>query len=214
MFLCRNKQKVVLAVALLFLVFSGAGAMRESLAAVEGKAFAQEDAFPDYPDDITRVYFLTDARELMALPFEVAVSSLTEKAATKSNLMGHVELKGERAETVITNPQPRFYVFVQEDVNPPPQFLIRLTDRKGARRFTAVTEKGKGGFSPLSTEAIKLHYRLLTRVPVSAGSGGAVIYVLYVELRAQGPLAPGEYAIVGNDLANTATFRIPAASDK
>jgi hypothetical protein len=187
--------------------------VRESIASVEGKSFAQEDAFPDYPDDITRVYFLTDAHALVALPFEVAVSSLPTKAATKSNLMGRVELKGERAATVITNPQPRFYVFVQEDVNPPPQFLIRLTRRKGARRFAAVTEKGKSGFLPLSTEAIKLHYRLLTRVPVSAGSGG-IIYVLYVELRVLSPLAPGEYAIVGNDLANTATFRIPAMPDK
>lgn len=212
MFLCRNKQKVVLVVALLLLVFSQAGVVRESIAYVERKAFAQEDAFPDYPDDITRVYFLTDAHELIALPFEAAVSSLPEKTATKSNVMGHVELKGERAVTVITNTQPRFYVFVQEAVDPPPQFLIRLTGRKGARRFTAVAEKGKGTFSPLSTEAVKLRYRLLTRVPVRAGAG--VIYVLYVELRAQGPLAPGEYAIVGNDLANTATFRIPAAPDK
>jgi hypothetical protein len=139
----RNYQKVVLLAALLLLVFSGAGVVvRESIALVEGKAFAQEEAFPDYPDDITRVYFLTDAHELMALPFEVAVSSLQEKARAKSNLMGHVELKGERAATVIRNPQPRFYVFVQEDVNPPPQFLIRLTGRKGARRFTAVAEKG------------------------------------------------------------------------
>jgi hypothetical protein len=209
----QNYQKVVLVVALLLLFFSAIGAVRESIASVEGKGFAQEEAFPDYPDDITRVYFLTDGHELIALPFEVAVSSLSEKGVTKSNLMGHVELKGERAETVITNPQPRFYVFVQEDVNPPPQFLIHLTGRKGARRFTGVTGKGKGEFSPLSTEAIKLGYRLLTRVPVSTDSG-AIIYVLYVELRVLSPLAPGEYAIVGNDLANTATFRIPAASDK
>jgi hypothetical protein len=208
----QNYQRLVLVGALLLLVFSPASAVWESIASVEGKAFAQEDAFPDYPDDITRVYFLTDAHALVALPFEAAVSSLPEKAATKSNVMGHVELKGERAATVITNTQPRFYVFVQEDVNPPPQFLIRLTGRKGARRFTAVSEKGKGVFSPVSTQAIKLHYRLLTRVPVKAGSG--VIYVLYVELRTKVPLAPGEYAIVGNDLANTATFRIPAVWDK
>jgi hypothetical protein len=35
-----------------------------------------------------------------------------------------------------------------------------------------------------------------------------VIFVNYMELRPQEPLPPGEYAIIGDSLADVATFRV------
>ncbi|HVS21157.1 MAG TPA: hypothetical protein VHD88_04875, partial [Pyrinomonadaceae bacterium] len=72
----------------------------------------------------------------------------------------------------------------------------------GARRVTAIAQRGLSGFAISSEEIVKPSVRVLTRV-----EGDQV----FLELRPRASLAPGEYAIIGDDLTRIATFRVAEA---
>jgi hypothetical protein len=119
----------------------------------------------------------------------------------KSDKISYVELKGESAATTINADEPRLYVFVPDNRDAHPPFLVRLTVKRGARRVTAMTQKGLRGYAVASEDIVKPHYRVLAR------DGGMV----YMEIRPREPLMTGEYAIVGTDLQRIATFRLALA---
>ena len=175
----------------------------DNVIALQSATTAQE-SFPAPPAERGSIYIVKEKNELVPLPFETGTTPLRVNDVASSNKTSYVELKGERAATVITNDAPRFYLFVPDQPNVHPPLLVRLTTRRGARRVRAMAQEGLRGFGIAAEEIIKPHYRALGR----PGDG-----MLYMEVRAREPLLPGEYAIVGTDLARIATFRVATASN-
>lgn len=176
-----------------------------------GHAHAQQ-TIPPVPQDIKVIYFTDAENKLLPLPFEEATASVPVQwnVAATSDRTGYVELKGEHSPFVITNADARFYLFVMEKSDVPPPFLVRLKQKKGARRIRAIVERGKPWFAPLEEEVVKPNYRVLETVGLQIPRG--ILPALYMEVRPQRPLSPGEYAFIGKGLATTSTFRIAATT--
>ncbi len=133
----------------------------------------------------------------------MGTTPLRPDVVAKSDKRSYIELKGERGATTIADAAPRFYLFVPDRAGEHPPFIVRLANKRGARRVTAMAQRGLRGFAIASEEIIKPHYRVL------AHDGGMV----YMEIRPREALLPGEYAIIGTDLTRIATFRVAAASN-
>lgn len=118
-----------------------------------------------------------------------------------------VNLKSPMAATVLMNNDPRFYVFIADQWDPPPHQLVRLTSRKSGRELTISVLKGRKGYAPFASDNVRLEYRLLERLRVEAGKN-RYLFVNYMQIRPVQRLAAGEYAIIGDSLADMATFRI------
>jgi hypothetical protein len=118
-----------------------------------------------------------------------------------------VDLKRPTAEIVLRSNDPRFYVFVADKWDPPPHQLVRLTRKKSGRQLTISVLKGRKGYAPFAIDNVRLEYRLLERLRVEAGKN-RYLFVNYMQIRPLQPLAPGEYAIIGDSLTDMATFRI------
>ncbi len=179
-----------------FFVMVGAGVFNSSFSHVQ-------NSFPPPPADHALVYVLDEKNALIALPFEVGQTPLDQAAVARSDKRGYVELKGERAASIIHNYEPRFFLFVKEGEHPP--FLVHLETRRGARRVAAFAQKGQRGFAIDSAQIIKPRINVLSRE-----AGG----LLYMEIIPRDWLMPGEYAFVGSDLRRIATFRVAAASNR
>ena len=104
--------------------------------------------------------------------------------------------------TVFKTSTPRVFLFTYERSGAHPPFLVWLTPRKGARRVTAIAQRGLIGFAISSEEIIKPTVRGLVK------DGDLV----FMEVRPRTSLIPGEYAIIGDDLARIATFRVITAA--
>jgi hypothetical protein len=163
-------------------------------------ASAQE-SFPAPPAERTLIYLADEKGSLSALAFEEGTTPLSIETAAKGDKRSFVEVKGERSSTVITNIEPRFYLFLPDAPDAKPPFIVRLTEKRGARRVAALAQKGYKGFAIDSEEIVKPHYRVLGR------EGG----MIYMEIRTREPLMLGEYAIIGTDLKRIATFRVAAS---
>jgi hypothetical protein len=164
---------------------------------------ARQETLPAPPADRTLIYYGDEKNALVPFAFEAGTTPLRVEAVAKGDKRSYVELKGESSPTVISNIEPRFYVFLPDDPHAKPPFIVRLTVKRGARRVTAVAQKGYKGFAIDSEEIVKPHYRVLGR------EGGQV----FMEIRAREPLMFGEYAIIGADLQRIATFRVGAAQN-
>lgn len=187
---------------MLALCVAALGAISKTSAGKPDVPLAQE-TFPQPPADHALVYVADAQNALAPLPFETGTTPLRIETVAKSDRRSYVELRGERAATVITNDQPRFYLFVADEANVKLPFIVHLTEKNGARRVTAMAQKGYQGFAVDSEEIIKPNYRVLARL-----NG-----VQFMEISPREPLMFGEYAIMGADLARIATFRIaPSAS--
>lgn len=182
-----------------FLIALG-GVNSESLTSARTR-LAQE-TFPAPPADRTQVYVVDESKALMALPFEAGTTPLAVEKAASSDKRSYIELKGEASATILKTEEPRFYLFVPDVPGVHPPFIVSLTQKRGARRVTAMAQKGLRGFAVDSAEIIKPHYRVLGR------EGG----MLFMEIRPRDGLMPGEYAIIGTDLQRIATFRIGGAT--
>jgi hypothetical protein len=170
-------------------------------AALSGSSSAQE-SLPPPPADRTLIYLADEKGVLAALPFEAGTMPIKTDVAAKSDKISYVELKGASAATLVKTDEPRFYVFVPDNPGAHPPFLVRLTNKRGARRVTAITQRGLRGYAIASEEIVKPRYRVLGR------EGGLV----YMEIRPREALLPGEYAIVGTDLERIGTFRVAPVS--
>lgn len=118
-----------------------------------------------------------------------------------------VQVKGSTAATVITNQNLRFYVFVGDKMDPPPHQLVRLTSKKSARELAISVLQGRKGYAPFDIDSIRIEHRLLERLRVNIDAN-RFLFVNYMLIRPVQPLAPGEYAIIGDSLSDMATFRI------
>jgi hypothetical protein len=166
-----------------------------------------DKSYPTPPNDLTRVYYLSAENKLLPLPFEPGITSLNVFVPAEKDRITHVDLKSPAAETVLSNNEPRFYVFIADRWDPPPHQLVRLTSKKSGRQLTVSVLKGRKGYAPFARDNVSLEYRLLERLRVEAGKD-RYLFVNYMQLRPLTPLAPGEYAVIGDSLADMATFRV------
>ncbi|HEX8138659.1 MAG TPA: hypothetical protein VF544_13920 [Pyrinomonadaceae bacterium] len=177
--------------------FSAALLLILLLAAWHSSLSTTQADFPPPPADRTLVYVADERGALAALPFETGRMPIKTNEVAKSDKISYVELKGASAATLVKSDEPRLYVFVPDEQGTHVPFIVRLTQKRGARRVTAITQKGMRGYAIASEEIVKPRYRVLAR------EGGMV----YMEIRPREPLLPGEYAIVGTDLQRIASFR-------
>lgn len=167
-----------------------------------------QDPFPEPPSDLTKVFYLSGKDELVALPFEAGATALNVFAPAIQDKVTRVRIAGAKAETVLTGDNLRFFVFVADRMDPAPHQLVRLTPGKSDRSLKISVLKGRKGYAPFDEDNIHLQKRVLKRLSVPTGPG-RMIFVKYVELRPLQTLPPGEYAIIGDSLADIATFRVP-----
>jgi hypothetical protein len=163
-----------------------------------GSVTAQE-FLPASPADRDLVYVLDQQNKLIPLPFEKAETPLRRDQAAKETKSSYVELKGEHSPAVLGVDQ-RIFLFTVERGGAHPPMIVWLTPRRGGRRVTAIAQKGLTGFAISAEDIVKPKVRGLTK------EGD----VIFVELRPRVSLAPGEYAIIGEDLNRVATFRVVA----
>jgi hypothetical protein len=157
-----------------------------------------QEFLPAAPSDRSLIYTLDEQNKLVPLPFEQGQTPLRPDAIAKNTKVSYIELKGEHGLTLFKSAQPRVFLFTWQRPGAHPPFLVWLTPHKGARRVTAIAQKGLNGFAISSEEIIKPTIRVLAR------EGDQV----FMEVRPRVSLMPGEYAIIGDDLARIATFRV------
>jgi len=158
-----------------------------------------QEFLPAPPSDRKLVYILSEQNQLVPLPSELGLTPLHTAQVSKSDRVSYIELKGDHASTIITTSTPRWFLFTYQKPRAHPPFLVWLTPRHRARRVTAIAQRGMAGFAISSEEIIKPAVRVL------ASMGGDEVFM---ELRPRNSLIPGEYAIIGDDLARIATFRV------
>lgn len=184
-FLSISKSSLIAAVLALLVVF------------VTRNESAQE-FLPSPPPDRSLIYTLDDQNNLVSLPFEQGQTPLRPATIAKNTKVSYIELKGEHAATVFKTANPRVFLFTYQRPGAHPPFMVWLTPHKGARRVTAIAQRGMSGFAISSEEIIKPTIRGLVK------DGDLV----FMEVRPRTSLRPGEYAIIGDDLGRIATFRV------
>jgi hypothetical protein len=162
-----------------------------------------QEFLPAAPSDRSLIYRLDEQNKLVPLPFEQGQTPLRPEAIAKNTKVSYIELKGEHAVTVFQSAQPRVFLFTWQRPGVHPPFLVWLTPHKGSRRVTAIVQRGLSGFAISSEEIIKPTIRGL----VKEGD------LVFMEVRPRASLMPGEYAIIGDDLARIATFRVVLAAN-
>ena len=166
-----------------------------------------QNSFPEPPSDLTKIYYLSGKDELVALPFEAGATALNVFQPAIEDKVTRVRVPGAKAATVLSSDGLRFFVFVADRMDPAPHQLVRLAAGKSDRSLKISVLKGRKGYAPFDEDNIHLQKRVLKRLSVPAGPG-RMIFVNYMELRPRQPLPPGEYAIIGDSLADLATFQI------
>lgn len=164
--------------------------------------FAQQEFLPSPPADHSLIYVLDQQNKLISLPVERATTPLRAEQVAKSTTTSYIELKGEHSATVLL-PTQRIFLFTIDRGGAHPPLLVWLTPHRGARRVTAIAERGLAGFAILSSEIVR-------PIPRGLAKNGDEVFM---ELRPRVSLMPGEYAIIGNDLTRVATFRVIVAAD-
>jgi hypothetical protein len=156
-----------------------------------------QEFLPTPPTDHTLIYVLDQQNQLMPLPFEKAETPLRPAEIARSTRTSYLELKGEHSAKVLPA-NTRIFLFAIDHGGAHPPLLVWLTPRKGARRVTAIAQKGLKGFAISGEEIVKPAARGLTK------NGEEV----FMELRPRASLMPGEYAIIGEDLDRVVSFRV------
>jgi hypothetical protein len=157
-----------------------------------------QEFLPSPPSDRSVIYILDGQNKLVSLPFEQGQTPLHSDQVAKGTKVSHIELKSEHSATTLTT-VPRLFLVTSARQGTHPPFLVWLTARRGARRVTAIAQKGMQGLAIDSEAIIKPSIRVLAHL-----DGDQV----FVELRPRSSLIAGEYAIIGDDLTRIATFRI------
>ena len=163
---------------------------------------AQQEFLPSPPADHSLVYVLDQQDKLTALPFETATTPLRPEQVAKSTTTSYLQLNGEHSATVLA-PTQRIFLFTVDRGGAHPPLLVWLTPHHGARRVTAIAQRGMAGFAISSSEIVR-------PIPRGLAKNGDEVFM---ELRPRVSLMPGEYAIIGNDLTRVATFRVIATAN-
>ena len=156
-----------------------------------------QEFLPAPPADHGLIYVLDQQNQLVSLPFEKAETPLRPEEDARSTKTSYIELKGDHSATVLPS-NTRIFLFTIDHGGAHPPLLVWLTPRKGARRVTAIAQKGMKGFAISSAEIVKPYARGLAK------NGEEV----FMELRPRASLMPGEYAIIGEDLTRVVSFRV------
>src|SRR6266705_6395351 len=164
------------------------------------QAASTQEILPSPPSDHILVYFLSGNNELVPLPYESGQASLNYQKPAKETRVGFIELKGEHATTVFETAAPRIFLFTSRRAGSHPPFLVLLARCRGARRVTAIAQRGLSGFAIASEQIIKPNLRVLASIGEE----------VFMEIRPRVSLIPGEYAIIEDDQARIAAFRISA----
>ena len=163
-----------------------------------------QEFLPSPPADRALIYVLDDQNNLVPLSFEQGQTPLHSDQVAKNTKVSFIELKGEHsAATLMTT--PRLFLFTSGRQGTHPPFLVWLAPHRGARRVTAIAQKGMPGFAVDSEAIIKPTIRVLAPLDLDQ---------VFVELRPRSSLIAGEYAIIGDDLTRIATFRIVARATR
>ena len=160
-------------------------------------AKAGQEFLPAPPADHGLIYVLNQQNQLMSLPYEKAETPLHPEELARNTRTSYIELKGEHSATVLPA-NTRIFLFTIDHGGAHPPLVVWLTPRKGARRVTAIAQKGMKGFAISSEEIVKPSARGLAK------NGEEV----FMELRPRASLMPGEYAIIGEDLNRVVSFRV------
>jgi len=158
---------------------------------------AAQEFLPATPADHGLIYVLDQQNQLMSLPFEKAETPLRPAEIARSTRTSYLELKGEHSATILPA-NTRIFLFTIDHGGAHPPLLVWLTPRKGARRVTAIAQKGLKGFAISAEEIVKPAARGLAK------NGEEV----FMELRPRTSLMPGEYAIIGEDMDRVVSFRV------
>jgi hypothetical protein len=161
-----------------------------------------QEFLPPAPADRSLVYRLDQQNTLVPIAFERAQSPLHPAETAKGTKVSYVELNGEHSATVLGADQ-RIFLFTIDRGGAHPPLIVWLTPRRGARRATAIAQRGMAGLAISSEEIVRPFVRGLAK------DGDQV----FMELRPRVSLMPGEYAIIGNDLTKVATFRVVTAAN-
>jgi hypothetical protein len=196
-------MKLFYALAISFTLLLSTGTYDRSRRAL-AESVGLQNTYPEPPGDRSLIYLSDEKNVLTALPREAATTPLRLNEAARSDKRSYLELKGEHAATLISNPLPRFYLFVQDVQGVRPPFIVRLSEKGKARRVSAMTQKGASGFAVPSEEIVRPRLLVLKR------EDG----MLFMQISPREPLPPGEYAFVGADPARIATFRVVAESNR
>ena len=157
-----------------------------------------QEFLPSPPADRALIYTLDDQNKLVPMPFERGQTPLHQDVVGRSTKVSYIELKGEHSRTILNTSKLRIFLFTYQRPGEHPPFLVWLTPHRAARRVTAIAQRGMAGFGISSEEIIKVSIRVLAK------DGDQV----FMEVWPRTSLAPGEYAIIGDDLARVATFRV------
>jgi hypothetical protein len=177
-----------------------------ALLAHPGRSPAQKN-LPEPPSDLTRIYYLNADDSLTALPFEPAITSLNVFAPAARDKIERIRIKGPGATTVLHGDGLRFFVFVADRMDPPPHQLVRLSAHSSQRTLAVSVIQGRKGYAPFDNDNIRIERKVIERLQVRAGAN-RFLFVNYMQLRPLQALPPGEYAIIGDSLADIATFRV------
>jgi hypothetical protein len=161
----------------------------------------------DIPNDITLAYVKTDSGKFAPLPLEDIVTKLPLPLDAKTTKTGRLEIKNASAQTILRDTKPVFFIFVRVNFDPPPHFLVRLEPTGNCRRINATSAPGNRTFIADFDDVIRVEYRLVEKIPVK-NSSGMIFYVYFMAVRPTSPLVDGEYALLGSNLLQMATFRI------
>lgn len=156
-----------------------------------------QEFLPAPPADHGLIYVLDQQNHLMSLFFEKAETPLRPEEIARSTKRSYIELKGEHSATVLPA-NTRIFLFTIDHGGAHPPLIVWLTPHKGARRVSAIAQKGLKGFAISSTDIVKPWARGLAK------NGEEV----FMELRPRASLMPGEYAIIGEDLTRVVSFRV------
>jgi hypothetical protein len=170
-------------------------------------ALPSQEKYPDPPADLTRIYYLSGDKTLTALPFEPGLTSINVFKPAERDKIERVLIKGRSATTVLLVDEVEFFVFVGDRMDPPPHQLVRLSGRNSDRVLPISVIRGQRGYAPFAIDNVALERNLIERLRVEAGPR-RILFVNYMRLRPRGRLTPGEYAIIGDSLADIATFRV------
>ena len=102
---------------------------------------ASQEFLPAPPADHGLIYVLDQQNQLKSLPFETAATPLRPAEIARSTRTSYLELKGEHSATVLPA-NTRIFLFTIDHGGAHPPLLVWLTPRKGARRATAIAQKG------------------------------------------------------------------------
>jgi hypothetical protein len=157
-----------------------------------------QEKFPPPPSDTTKIYLIDIAGDLHALPVESGRSSLSTESVATRDKKGYIELAGGTAATAVDQPLPRIYLFIPSGPDAHPAFLVHFDLDRGHRRVPILAQKGLAGYAVPTDHIVIPHYRVL----------GTVGDLQFMEITPRQPLGAGEYAVLGADLQQIATFRV------